>query len=320
MNFHIKIGVPSRDEVQAWGDYHFAKAMQKALSRIGHNVAIQILPEWNDESDKDSDVTIHLMGLSRYNVKKGPLNVLWIISHPDKIPRIDFSQYDLILAASRPLTEKLNRYQGVPAMELLQFADTYNMFPNHVDGQKHELLFVGNSRGENRKIIKDLIPSEHSLNIWGGGWEAFLPPGYLKGTYFPYSRLRQLYSSSTIVLNDHWEDMRKWGIVNNRIFDALACKAFIVSDTNPEISRIFQDTVVCYRERSDLLENIRYYIAHPDEMIEKREQGYQLVKKHHSVDMRMQEMLEMLHQPRRRKFVTHLLWKTNRHLFKSKKF
>lgn len=320
MKIFIKIGVPSWSETPSWGDYHFARAMQRALSGMGHEVVVQILPEWDDDSDRDSDVTIHLMGLSRYKAKKGPLNVLWLISHPDKISSINFSQYDLVFAASRPLAKKLKSLLGVPVVELLQFADTYHMFPDYTAELEHELTFVGNSRGEKRKIIKDILPCEYNLKIWGGGWEAFLPEGYVEGTYFPYSQLRRLYSSSLIVLNDHWEDMRRWGLVNNRIFDALACKGFVVSDANSEMARIFPEAVVSYLERKDLIEKIEYYLEHPQETEAKRELGYKLVKKHHSAEIRMQEMVEALISPPSGSRVKNFVWQARRRLLKKRCF
>ena len=49
----------------------------------------------------------------------------------------------------------------------------------------------------------------------------------------PNDELRRVYSSAGIVLNDHWDDMRAHGFVSNRIYDALACGAVVVSDDVP---------------------------------------------------------------------------------------
>ena len=42
--------------------------------------------------------------------------------------------------------------------------------------------------------------------------------------------LNRYYSSAKIVLNDHWPDMRAHGFLSNRLYDALACGAFVISD------------------------------------------------------------------------------------------
>ena len=70
MNF-FKIGVPSWNEAEKWGDYHLAHAMGTELEKRGHHLKIQILPEWKGPTDRQSDITIHTKGLSKYKLKRG---------------------------------------------------------------------------------------------------------------------------------------------------------------------------------------------------------------------------------------------------------
>ena len=75
----------------------------------------------------------------------------------------------------------------------------------------------------------------------------------------PNDQVGQAYRDAKIVLNDHWDDMKETGIVSNRLFDALAAEAFIISDEMPEIEEIFEGTVVTYKDCKDLKEKVDYY-------------------------------------------------------------
>ncbi|MBI5558037.1 MAG: glycosyltransferase family 1 protein [Deltaproteobacteria bacterium] len=291
MKIYIKIGVPRWEEARNWGDYHFALAMQRSLADLGHQAVIQILPEWDLPVDGDSDVTIHLMGLSYYRVKKGPLNIIWIISHPEKAEAMDLDKYDLVFAASRDLAAHLAGMVRPPVLELLQFADTYHMYPDYQPDKAAEILFVGNSRKVFRKIVEDIMTCSGNLRIWGSNWEMFLPARLISGAYFPYENVRQLYSSCAILLNDHWDDMRQWNMVNNRVFDALACKTLVVSDQVDEIGKLFGDSVVMYSDRRDLCDKVDYYLKHEQERKALVENGHKTVIGNHGVMNRMQELL-----------------------------
>ena len=273
--------------------------MKTSLSTLGHSIVIQILPQWEADEDAHSDVTLHLFGLSRYSVKRGPLNVLWIISHPDEALSLDLNSYDLILVASIPFAQYLARNLRVPVVPLIQFADTRLMYPDFKPEHRCDLLFAGNSRKVFRPIIQDVLPTQHDLHVWGTNWEPFLPSGLLKGEYFPYENLRRLYSSSRIVLNDHWEDMTRWGFVNNRIFDALACRGFLLSDRNTEVGRLFPGSVVSYDSREDLHRKCDFYLSRDDDRRQLADLGYRLVTDKHGVDIRMREFLDAIQHPPR---------------------
>ena len=110
----------------------------------------------------------------------------------------------------------------------------------------------------------------------------------------PNENVGQAYRDAKIVLNDHWEDMKETGIVSNRLFDALAAEAFIISDEMPEIEDIFRGTVVTYKGKEDLKEKADYYMKHPEEAEKLAKQGHQLVLEEHTFEKRMKKLVKDL--------------------------
>lgn len=110
----------------------------------------------------------------------------------------------------------------------------------------------------------------------------------------PNEQVGQAYHDAKIVLNDHWDDMRETGIVSNRLFDALAADAFVISDDMPEIEELFDGTVVTYKDRGDLEEKVDYYMKHPDEAEALARRGQKLVLEMHTFANRMDTLVEKL--------------------------
>ena len=63
-----------------------------------------------------------------------------------------------------------------------------------------------------------------------------------------------MYRSAGVVLNDHWPDMAKHGFLSNRLFDAAASGARVVSDDAVGIKEVFGESVAVYRTQSELAE------------------------------------------------------------------
>ena len=170
--------------------------------------------------------------------------MLWNISHPDLLTVAECDAFDLVATPSARHAEQLALQTSTPVVVVEQATDPVVFFPEHDPAHQRELVFVGNSRGIFRPILRDLLPTERDLAVWGQQWERFLPAGVVAGQHLPNDAVRRAYSSAALVLNDHWDDMREQGIVSNRVFDALACGALVVSDHLPEIAERFGDAVV----------------------------------------------------------------------------
>ncbi len=260
----IKIPAPSWDEVEEWGDYYLAMGLKKELERKDCEVVLQVLPEWEGDGDARCDTVLVLRGLSRYQPKPQHFNIMWNISHPDEVTIEEYNQYQHVFIASEFWAEEIAPKVDVPVEAMLQCTDPELFYPDPDDKYKHDLLFVGNSRGVHRKIIKDLLPTEEDLAVYGAGWEGLIDTKYIKGEHIPNKELRKAYSSCKILLCDHWDDMRDKGFLSNRLFDASACGAFIISDKVRGVEDVFGDTMVTYDNPDDLQSLINYYLINDE--------------------------------------------------------
>jgi spore maturation protein CgeB len=60
------------------------------------------------------------------------------------------------------------------------------------------------------------------------------------------------YASAGVVLNDHFDGMRREGFLSNRLFDTVASGARVVTDDVAGLGDLFGDSVQVYRDQADL--------------------------------------------------------------------
>ena len=291
LSFVLKIGAPSWDVAERWGDLHFARAMERELRRRGHRCLIQVLEEWEEPEGLEYDVAVVLKGLSRHQPKPGQLNVLWNISHPELITGEECDSYDLICVASPPFAAEVEGRTRTPVIVLDQATDPRIFYPDPDGVHARELAYVANSRNVLRPIVRDLLPTGHDLAIYGANWAGLIDTKLVVSEHVPNDELRRVYSSAAIVLNDHWDDMRAHGFVSNRIYDALACGAVVVSDDVAGIER-FGDAVVTYGSPEELRTAIAALLDDPEDRAERGRRGMELVRSSHTFAHRVDALLD----------------------------
>ena len=247
----IKICAPNWRVANEWGDFHLALGLKKYFERKGYRTIIQCKSEWTTLGKKQ-DIAIMLRGLEQYIPNPNQWSILWMISHPNDISLSEIKSYNCVFVASSKYTEKLNKELEVKAMVLNQCTDTELFYPIINTVKNFELLFIGNSRNVFRQILKDILPTKFKLKVFGWGWSSFLENDLIGDTFIPNSRLNKYYNETSILLNDHWQDMKENGFISNRIFDGVASGALIVSDKVTMLDSLFTDSVYCYEEKEEL--------------------------------------------------------------------
>ena len=292
----IKVPVSKWKRAHTWGDYHMAVLLGEQLEQLGYQVLLQSIPEWHNDEGMQYDATIIFRGKTPYSVNPKQINIMWHISHPDDIPLDEYEAYDKVFIASDYWSRKIKEQISTPVETMLQCSDLKRFHPpSPTEKREHhqQLLFVGNSRKIHRKILKDLLPTQYDLAVYGGHWKKLLPKQYIKGEYLANDALYKHYGSADILLNDHWDDMREKGFISNRIFDGLACGAFILSDKVNEMGEL-QEFVCTYDTPEELQQKIDYYINHPEERQRIAEMGMEYVAKHHTFTQRAKQFSDSI--------------------------
>ena len=290
----IKLPVSQWKRAYSWGDTHMAILLKEQLVELGHKVLIQVRSEWYNKEGSNYDIAIVFRGSKPYKTVSRQKNIMWNISHPDNISLAEYESYDFVYIASNYWAEKIKQQVSTPVEVMLQCTDPQRFKPlteAYEDDYTHQLLFIGNSRGVHRKIIKDLLPITYDLAVYGQKWEKLIPEHYIKGQHIENNSLYKYYGSAGILLNDHWNDMRRKGFVSNRIFDGLACKAFIISDKVNAMGPL-SEFVITYETEAELSNHIEYYLNNPKEKETISTAGMRFVSENHTFRNRAEQFSE----------------------------
>jgi len=248
LRWAIKHAAPAGAGGDRWGDTHFAAALARALRAVGQEVVVDRRPEWDRASGRHDDVVLVLRGLVRHDPSPTSTSLLWVISHPGDVTPQEASGYDRVLAASTTWT-----IGDVPVTPLLQATDPERFHPDAgTPGTGDDVLFVGNSRRVLRPVVRDALAAHLPLAVYGDLWSGLVPDEVVRGRSVPNDALAAAYGSAGVVLNDHHDAMRAEGFVSNRLFDAVASGARVISDPVDGLAELFGPVVQPYADVDDL--------------------------------------------------------------------
>lgn len=236
LRWTIDVASPAGSRGNAWGDTHFGAALARALSRLGQVVAVD-RREARERTTRDlDDVILVLRGLDRVEPRSGRVNLEWVISHPDLVTPDEIAAFDRVYAASPLWPSAVARRWGLEVHPLLQATDPELFHPGRATFDSGaDLLYVGNSRGVFRTSLQNALAIGVEVAVHGAGWEQMLPESMVVSSFVENADLGAMYTSAGVVLNDHWEDMRVNGFISNRLMDAAASGARVVSDSIPGV-------------------------------------------------------------------------------------
>lgn len=162
-----------------------------------------------------------------------------------------------------------------------------------------DVVFVG-SFYPNRAAMLETI-ADLDLGVWGPYWDRAVQfPKVLARSVtakINYDQWVKIYSAAKITLVVHYQNP---GVpcdqASPKIFEALACGAFVLVDDQKDARELFTDGkhVVFFRDKDDLRAKAGYYLDHPEERRRIAEEGRRYVIGNHRYQDRMQCMIEVL--------------------------
>lgn len=301
LRWAIKNPAPHGPEAERWGDTHFARALADALREAGQEVVIDHRPEHERYTGRFDDVVLVLRGLAPYRPSYEQVTIGWVISHPELLSTAEAVSYDRLLAASVTWAQRRSVDWGIHVEPMLQATDHRMFHPDlAVPDTGHPVLFVGGSRKEFRPIVRAAVECGLPVSIYGSQWRQFVAGRLIKDTYLPNDRLGAAYRAAGVVLNDHWEDMRLEGFLSNRLFDAAASGARVITDDVVGLGDIFGRSVQVMRSPEQLVEMSSS--PDPDSIFgsdEERRAVAARIRREHSFRTRAQRLVEIAVEARR---------------------
>lgn len=142
--------------------------------------------------------------------------------------------------------------------------------------------------------VRELLPFS-PLIVGDGGWNIEFRHDDRKPRLLPaityYTELPRFYPCSAINFNCTSKQMK--GAVNQRIFDAPATGAFVLTDWRPQMDALFEPhEIACYHDKEEIPELVRHYLAHPAERQAVARAGRERVLRCHTWAHRLKEMLD----------------------------
>jgi spore maturation protein CgeB len=198
--------------------------------------------------------------------------------------------------------DKEYKKMGINSYFIPQFTRLEKFYPAYDEKYKSRLLFVGNNwsmEGVVRKTIQYSMNNNFELSIYGGGWDEILGEerkDWIKAIQVPNDELKYYYSSADIVFNDTREDMIEAGYISNRIFDATAAGAFVISDYIKEVEEIYGDSIVMYKNEQEFVELVNYYLEHPEERKQKAERAHKITVENFGAEKTIKKMADVMRE------------------------
>ena len=290
------------------GDYTLAKHLETKLNKDGYHTSYSF---YNSFYKYPAETDIIIRGTIDNNYNKTDKNQILYLAYPqfegdgarteletdyyqNLLPKL--KDFDAIATASESLAENL-RKEGLNAYYIPQFTDTEKFFPAPDKALKSEVLFVGRF-AEYRRAPQAVINAGLPITIYGPDWQ-----GFAKADALDYNLLNRYYSSAKIVLNDTRPEMLLHGVISNRIFDATASGALVISDYIPEIEKIYGDTVPMWKTEAELIELVKYYLApeHEAERLDKARRAREITLKNFTADIAAEKFRNIIRSVKQQK-------------------
>ncbi|WP_018865195.1 glycosyltransferase [Thioalkalivibrio sp. ARh3] len=257
MKLAIKNPAPEGSRQTFWGDYSFGGSLKRALEELGIEVVQHFWPDW--DRDDGEDAILVLRGKRLYVPPRDKVSMLWVISHPATVSLDELNRYSVAFVASENLYSTFDPLTSTPVEVMRQCTDVSLFAPPgctvEEDAKRREgVVFVANSRGVRRDMLQWSLAAGRPPRLIGGHWDQFGLAELVDREHVRNSELPEVYQGAKASLNDHWADMRHFGIINNRVFDCMACGVPVVTDSFAELVSVVGDAAL-YANNADELQS-----------------------------------------------------------------
>ena len=207
-------------------------------------------------------------------------------------------QFDVdgYMTNSEFLASYLGSHTRIPTEYVMLAADQRTMQLNITVRKDWGAVYVGaggvmlESKPKLLSMLEGAVP--FGLRLHGAGWGTV---EQMKDIWLgPLSRygLAEAYSSAHVVLASTIESQRKMGMINNRVFEALACGAIVISDNFTALHSLAGSVLLFASTAGEVERHIKYVMDNPLWAKGRSEAGRSLVLHGHTWSHRVIQILD----------------------------
>lgn len=136
-----------------------------------------------------------------------------------------------------------------------------------------------------------MLSEDFSVDLYTNSDTSMMPRIHNKGFAQYRTEMPLIFKNSKINLNITAKSIRNG--LSLRVFDVLGCGGFLITNYQNDLPDLFEPGVELevYSSLSELHDKVAYYLSHEDKRLAIAKRGYEKVKKLHSYDTRMLEIL-----------------------------
>lgn len=296
MKLAIKNPAPMNRFQTQWGDYHFGASLERALAARGLDIVQHYWPNW--DADDGEEAVLVLRGWHRYMPSRDVPSILWVISHPGLVTVEEVEAYTLVYSASATFRALIRDSTSTPIELLRQCTDTEIFYPpSGPDTDRSGIVFVASARGARRDMAHWAHSARTDLTIVGRNWDKEALAPLRVQSYVPNAQVADIYRRSRLSLNDHWLDMKRFGMISNRIFDSLACGTPVLSDSFPELREFFGNNILHANNVVEYCDAISQYEQDYPRLLEMADEAGARVRREHSFSACAEQILSQMMSP-----------------------
>lgn len=152
------------------------------------------------------------------------------------------------------------------------------------------------------------------LHLYGNSWDQNVALRDVWRGTLPRKDLALAYASAHIVLASTVQAQDVYGMVNNRIFEALSCGALVLTEYSPTLFRLFGNLLTYYNSSNSFESQMTYLLSEEESArnAERRHAARETILRHHTWPHRIIEMENFLFYLQQRQRLSSLSFAPSR--------
>lgn len=137
-----------------------------------------------------------------------------------------------------------------------------------------------------------MLSDNFNVDIYTGSDTSGMPDIHNRGFAKSLTEMPLIFNNSKININITAKSIRSG--LSLRIFDVLGCGGFLITNYQAELPEFFEigKDLVAYESETHFKELCSYYLEHDDERKEIARHGYETIKKYHTYDIRVLQIID----------------------------